>query len=440
MSLKNKLFGVTTYGFIDQVFSRLLGIIAFVVIIRLLSREDIGIIGLVAGYLVIFNFFSLAPETVLLRDFPKIKSKVNLYISSFMVFSFFRTVVSMSLAGLVAMYLYWQFGSLLVVLVFLASVLFFNMGLFTSIITELFHVDFRQRLIMTINLVMRVFFLGLLLLLYFNPTLLFYVFLSFVSSLIGMTTWYLLLLKYFSFRFCFTREIFQVLRFSISDFAFWQHLNGAITYMIYRVDTAILGFFTTFTVIGDYTIALAVANFFFFVPQILQKSVMVGLSNITDKEDEGLLMGIVMKYSLVLAIAQLIFFVLFGKWIIAILFTAERLDEIYLYALLIVIGVTILNAARPLMPLIATKCSLREGFFEVYLPGGVLAVLGYVVLTYLYGPIGTAIGNIAGYSFFSLLSLVFIWRKYPLKLQFALVTPEEKEMFRGIIQRILHFF
>ncbi len=435
MSLKNKLVGLTAYSFTDQIFSRLFGIISFVVIVRLLPRDDVGIIGLVAGYLVIFNFLSIAPETILLRDFPKIKDRVHLYITSFMIFWFIRTVATMIMASIVSLYLYWQFENLIVVLVFLAAALFFNMGLFTSIIKELFYVDFKQKTAMSVNFVMNALSLGLILLLYFSPTILFYVFLSFISSAITMVIWYLLLRKYFSFRFCFTREIFRVLNFSITDFAFWQHMNGAITYMIYRIDTAILGFFATFTVIGDYTIALSIANFFFFVPQIIQKSVMVGLSNIGDKKNEGLLMGIIIKYSFIIAMAQLIFFILFGRWIIAILFTPKHLEEIYLYTFIIVIGVTILNISRPLMSLIAAKCSLRETFFKVYLPGGVIAFLGYVILTYLYGSIGTAVGNIVGYSFFSLLLIIFVWRRYPGKLKFKIITTKEREIIMELIRK-----
>lgn len=436
ITLKNKLFGLTAYSFIDTVLLRFFGVISFIIIVRLLDRSDIGIIGVATGYLVFFNFLALAPETILLRDYPKVKDRINQYISSFMIFWFIRSFIMIVLAGIIAFFLYHQFENRIVPIYFIGATVLFNMGMFQSLITELFYVSFRQKIVMTMHIVLSLFATGLVFLLFFKPTLMFYLFLSFISTFVGLVTWYYLLKRYFAFKFIYAKDSLKIVKNSIKDFALWQHFNGTITYLIYRIDTVILSFFVTLTIIGDYTIALGIANFFFLVPQIVQKTAMVGLSNINTKTEEGLFMSIVLKYSFILGIAQLLLFILFGKWIIQTLFTSEHVEQIFLYTVLITCGVTILNFMRPVMSLIASKCSLKEGFFQVYLPAGIMALVGYIILTYFYGPVGTAIGNIVGYSVFALLQYSFINKKYPLHFKFELITAEEKEMFKNLLSRL----
>lgn len=433
MTLKNKLFGLTAYSFVDTVLLRFFGIISFIIIVRLLARSDIGIIGVAAGYLVFLIFFALAPETILLRDFPKIKNRINHYISSFILFWLIRSIIITVLAGIIALFLYHQFENSIVPIYFIGATVLFNMGMFQSLITELFYVSFKQKIVMIMNIVLSVFGTGLVFLLFFKPTLMFYLFVSFLSTFVGLVTWYYLLKRYFAFKFIYAKDSVKIVKNSIKDFALWQHFNGTITHLIYRIDTVILSFFVTLTIIGDYTIALGIANFFFLVPQIVQKTAMVGLSNINNKREEGLFMSIVLKYSFILGIAQLLLFIVFGKWIILTLFTSTHIEQIYLYTVLITCGVTILNFMRPVMSLIASKCSLKEGFFQVYLPSGIMALVGYIILTYFYGPVGTAIGNIVGYSVFALLLYSFMNKKYPLQFKFKLITAEEKEMFKTFI-------
>jgi len=432
--LKRKLFELTLYSFLDRVFFRLYGIISFILIVRLLSRTDIGIIGIAGGYLALFNFLNLAPETILLRDFPKIKNNINQFLSSFIVFWFVRSAIIIILSAIVGFFLYQQFGEIIVLIYFLGTTLIFNMGMFQSLIQELFYVSFKQKIAMIVNIILMAISIFLILILFFRPTLIFYLFLSFLASFIGMLSWLFLLKRYFSFKFIYTKNNLKIIKESIRDFALWQHLNGVITYVIYRIDTVILSFFVALTIVGDYTIALGIANFFFFVPQIVQKSAMVGLSNIKNKSEESLFMSIALKYSFILGIMQLLLFIVFGKWVIQTLFTRMYVEQIYLYTVLITCGVTILNFMRPIMSLIASKCNLREGFLKVYLPALIMSLIGYIVLTYLYGPIGTAIGNIFGYSVFALLLYSFMTKKYPLRFKFSLITPEEKEMFKKLLR------
>ena len=46
----------------------------------------------------------------------------------------------------------------------------------------------------------------------------------------------------------------------------------------------------------------------------------------------------------------------------------------------------------------------------MYLPAGIVAVLSYIFLAAAYGAIGTAVGNIVAYSFFSLFVLLYALR------------------------------
>lgn len=433
MDLKNKLFGLTAYGLLDTMLLRLFAAVSFIILVHLLSKEDIGIIGVASGYMVIFNLLAIAPETVILRDYPKIKNEISRRVSAFMIFWLIRLVLLTLVALGVSVFLFDRYQSFLPAFFFLGSVLVYNLTLFPGLITQVFYAGFKQKTVTWINILLNLIGVGLLVFLFMRPNLVTYLIILMVSAVIGMIVWYYRLKKDFSFKFE-NRDSFAVIKESIYGFTLWNHLNSAILNMIYQIDTLIISFFVLLSAVGDYTIALGIANFFFIVPQVLQRSVFIGFSNIDNRKDEGTLISAGLKYSFILGIGQLLFFIVFGKAIINMLFTQEHVSEIYVYCLLITCGVTILNIMRPIASLINSKCALKEAFLSVYLPAGIFALAGYLVLTVYYGPVGTAAGNILAYAILSLFLWRFVSKKYPLNLEFELLSEKEKEVLRTILK------
>lgn len=434
MDLKNNLVRLTAYGLLDTLFTRLFSALSFIVLVHLLSKEDIGVIGVVSGYMALFGFLSISPETIILRDYPKIRNELSRHLSAFMFFWLIRFIILSVFALVVAVFLFDKYNSLIPAVFFFGSVFVYNLNLFPGIITQVFYAGFKQKTVTWINILLNLLSLILLFFLLVEPGLLTYLLILVASALIGIFVWYYEIRKEFHFRFENKGDFFEIIKESIYGFTLWNHLNSSILNMIYQVDTLILSFFTALAAVGDYTIALGIANFFFIVPQVVQRTVFIGFSNINDKRDEEELISSSLKYSFMLGIAQLVFFFFFGTAIIEIFFTKQHVVEIYTYALLITCGVTILNFVRPLMSLINSKCVLRDVFFSVYLPSGILALIGYVFLTVYFGAVGTAAGNIFAYLVFALLLYVFMLEKYPLKFRFEILSAKEKEILKNMFK------
>jgi len=436
-SLKEKVASLAFFSLLDTIFGRVTHLISLLVVIRFLARDDFGIIGLSYGYLAFLSLLSLAPETVLYRDFPKIKSaqKVNLHISAFLIFGFVRTLVILIIGCIIGGYLYWHYKNWLVPISFIVITLGSNIIMMQGPIKELLRVDFKQKIATITGFFIEIIVLGVLILvLSLSPSLATYLMVFLATSIGAMGVWLIILKKVYNYRWIFNRESIDVLKYSIKDFSFWNHLNGTVTNLIYNVDTAILSLIgISLSIIGNYTVALKLSNFFFFAPMILQSVNTITLVNI-NKERSGFGINIFLKYNLIISLIQFLLFVLCGKWAIETFVTPKDTDVIFRYGLLIIIGVSILNIGRPLISWITIKGSLREAFFRIYLPSGIIGIFIYLILAMFWGATGVACGNIVAYSLFLILIVNYVLRKCPFRMNIHWFDRKEKEMLFNIIR------
>lgn len=428
MSLRLNVFKLMSFSLLNSLLLKLMGVAGFALIARLLPRADLGLIGVVGGFAALLGFLSLGPETALVRDFPKIKDKINAHISAYMRFWAFRSVLIMAVAGVMGIWLYFYYGDMTFLIYMLGVAVSTNLNLFEQIITELFYVDFKQRTVLKVSVVMKTVFIALLLSLFLWANVLLYLGILLAVDLASMLTWVFLLRR--EYKFHYTRVgTANILRWNIFDYSLWSHLSNSVNTLLYKIDTFVLSFFVGLTVIGNYTIALEIANFFFIVPRLLQKTVIVGTVNLKEKGRLNDVIFIFVKYFLLLSVAQLAFFWLAGGWIVSI-FSDTATQEIYLYGLLIIFGVSILNVVRPISTIINTQGSMRQGFWWVYLPASAIGVAIYWVMTAWYGVIGLAVANIIAYGILSLLIVLFVRRVFPLKPRLSIMTDIE----RGLLQ------
>ncbi|MBL7160308.1 MAG: oligosaccharide flippase family protein [Candidatus Aenigmarchaeota archaeon] len=434
MSLQGKLFRLASYSVVDIAALKILSGVIFIILARLLPRADIGIIGLVAGYLTLFRFLSITPESILFRDFPKIKNQLNEYLSAFIVFWAIRTALILALGGVFAYIMSFYYGGTVLPLYLFGAVVVLCLGYFQSIVKETHYVNFMQKAVTKINVVLMIIQLSLVSLLFFEPNILLYLGILLFVNISSVFVWYFILKKNFNFSFIITKDTFNKIKHSIMDFSLWQNMSGSITYLIYNIDTLILGFFVSLEVIGNYTIALTIANFFFIVPQIIQKSFTVGFSNIENKLIINKALSVFLRYALFFSVLQLVLFVFFGNILVSI-FTATHVEIIFWYSLIIIAGISIFNVFRPLNSLIAVKTSFRKAFFLVYLPSGIASIIVYITFTSMFGAIGTAWGNIVAYSFFTLFLLVYVKKNLDLSLHIHTITSEEKDVLRKLFGR-----
>ena len=376
MSLKEKVVNLAFFSLLDTILGRVIHLLSLLVVIKFLPRDDFGIIGISFGYLAILSLLSLAPETVLYRDFPNIKSdkKINLYISSFILFGLFRTLIILVISCAIGGYLYWQYKNYIIPLTFVIITLGSNIILLQGPTKELLRVDFRQKLATITGFFIEVAILFIIIsALFFSPSLVVYLSVFLATSICALMVWLTILKRIYNFSWVFNRDTIKVLKYSIRDFSFWNHLNGAITNLIYNVDTAILSLCgMPLVVIGNYTVALKLSNFFFFVPMILQGTNTIALSNVK-KERSNFTVSLSLKYILIISLIQLGIFILFGRWLIETFITSKNSGLIFQHTLLIIIGVSILNIVRPLISWVAIKGNLKQVFFKVYLPSGTVS-------------------------------------------------------------------
>lgn len=405
-SLRENVASTISYSLVDFGLNKVIKLIIEIVVINLLTKDDIGIWGIAMSYLVFINYVSFAPENILIREYANLKhdrALVNRLFSSYIIFTVAKglaitAIVSITVA-LIASF------NLVLGLAFLFLTLKTILLQATEIFRLYFYVEFKQKVITAINLFENILIGVSLVILYVSPTILTYILLLFVVQSIVLLIWVRLFYSQKEFSFSYYKSWFKDIISNFKEFTLWQHLNGTSTKVIYEIDPLILGLFATLATVGDYTIALKVSNYFFLLPMLLQKSTLLHFSN---KKREAT--SVLIKYGglyFLLAIGQLLFFMLVGHRLIYELYDKDNTDEVFLLALFIIVGITILNTARPLIAYAGSKLSVRRAFFRVYLPSTVFALITYFILVSEYSARGLAVGNIINYSFFMILLVLF---------------------------------
>jgi O-antigen/teichoic acid export membrane protein len=153
---------------------------------------------------------------------------------------------------------------------------------------------------------------------------------------------------------------------SVKDFSLWNQLSSMLLRVLYQADVIILGFFVSLSALGDYTIALTIANVFFVVPQLFQKTFSVSFSRLSEKQRLAHGLGLAVKYNALFSIAQLAGYVILQPLIMAF-FGPEHPETVSLYAFFIITGVTLFNLARPWVGLTTVKESKKKRLFRLEL-------------------------------------------------------------------------
>ena len=195
----------------------------------------------------------------------------------------------------------------------------------------------------------------------------------------------------------------------------WVHLIGVISNIIYKADAFILYYFVSLQIIGNYNIALSVANIASIIPSVLINQNNVALSHCKTVEDSKLTTGKFLRLSLYVGIVSLIGFVILGKFYLRLI-TKNDVDIIYEYMLYIVGGLLVVKMiVSPLVSYINLKGDVKGLLLRVQLPLLLTVLLNYALMSYLYGPKGAAISNLIN----SVLWLIFLAievRRYRFKI------------------------
>ncbi len=409
--LRKNIFGLFGFSLLDRIVSGFLQLIIFTIVIRHLAPEDVGLLGIFGGIAVFFNLANISPSSIMIRDYPKIGNELDLHLGNYIIFSYVKMFFFLVAGFFFAIFLLPKYGN--PAFTFLLYILFFSFQNFITVPEEALYVSFKNNIVFFSNLVFNLFQLGFFIVLFkFTGALLHYILAVFLLNAFFFFIMLFVIERTLNIRIRYRMDIKDFWKHNILHFTVWNHLNGAITYLIYRIDTFVLSFFSDLRTIASYTVALTVSNYFFIIPMIGEKALKVGYSRLLEEPDKEA--GVFRYGTAVLnaiSIFQYAVFLIFGKWFICFLFPeVQNKESIFLFSSIIIAGVTILNLSRPLTAYIFNKSSLRSMFLSIYLPGGLFSLAVYFTAGHLFGPIGVAWGNVVNYGFLAVLVLMFFLR------------------------------
>lgn len=440
----------TAAGFADLFLVKLGTTLAFILLVRLLTEEDIGALGVASGYLVLLLFLDVKPAVVLLRDYPKIaadRAERDLHLTAYLLFWAVQTVgillISLGLQSLVLD----RLGIPGLSFLFLGLTVDFLAVTLGELVKTVFYADLRQGAATRIGLWLGVLRLASLAVLLWRPALATYSWLLIATSAASALVWLLVLRRGLGFRPLLSRRIPALLRESLSEYALWNHGQTVVTSTLLLVDTLILSLAgAPLADIGHYTIALRFTSVFFFQALWqLSRSLQVVLSHQSAQGDPGgdlarshrshRTINTFLKLAVVISAVQLATVLVAGEPLIGLLFGADVAPEVYRFALITGMGAAVMNLGWPLIGVVRTFCSLRQSFFEVFLPALAAGVLIYSLAAWGWGAVGVAYGNILVYATLVLLLGVFLKRRFPFPLDPRWVTAEEKAAVRELFRR-----
>ncbi|MEK6970139.1 MAG: oligosaccharide flippase family protein [archaeon] len=434
MTLFTRVFSVLSFGTLQVIFSKLISFINFAILVRLLTHEEIGIIGLAGGYMALLGFLMVLPENVFIRDFKKMQGRLNEYISSFFFFGVMRSLVLFVVAGGMALHLSSLQSDPRLTLYFLLLVGTTLLNSLVGPFREAFYGAYRQARITFVDVISNLLLLTLIGLLYFQRDVIVYGWLQLGVAMLGLVWW--IWNAHRHLHFSFFPPTFQLAIDSLRNFSIWNHLAGSVIRLVYQIDIVILGFFVGLGVVGDYAVALTLANVFFVFPQMIQKVLSLSLSSVEDKRTLENMLGIAVRYNTLFSVAQWGAFLIMGPWLISLL-GPESPAQIWTYSIYLVSGVTLFNIARPWSSLAVSKIPPKDFFFKLFFLPSMVAVPIYWYAAAQLGALGVAKANLV--TFFILGGWLIIYMHIHLKLipRIFYFSPHEKH-FLGKIQHVFH--
>jgi O-antigen/teichoic acid export membrane protein len=366
-------------------------------LVRILEREDYGVIGIVSGYFVFVNFINISLESVMLRDHTKYEKNLEKYFLNFIIFNVFKSVLFILISLILSLYLTTQYSNP----EFLYAVLSASFTLIADSIAAPFIIystsKFNQRLVTKITLIRSILNITLICGLLISPTLKYNAFKDLIVSSIYIFLWIKYSKKFIDYKRVFTKENidFCFIRENLFDYSLWTHLNGVVTNFIYKSDTFFLSFFVSLQIIGDYNVALISANVANILPMILGYQNSVALSHAKDDKQAFNISNAFIRGALYIGFITLAGFFLLGKFYLKIITGQSNVDTIYTYMMFIVSSlVMVKTVASPLNSFINIRGSVKSLFKNVLVPTFLATVVLYYISSYLFGALGVAVANV----------------------------------------------
>lgn len=395
--MKNQIISNIIQSFIEKFFVIGSQLILSILLVRLLDREDYGIVGVVVGYYVFVNFVNISLEAIILRDHKEYSLNLDNYFINFFAFSVVKSICFVLLSGMIAIILVgthdnqnFIYSIISVTVILIADSLVAPILIYTTSI-------FKQKVVTKIAMARAIINVILTCGLFVFPSLEYIAIKDCIVSVLYIVFWVIYAKGQINYSKVMNLSNYDYgfIKKSLLGYSLWTHLNGVVTSFIYRSDMFFLSFFTSLSAIGDYNIALNSANVANIVPMIFGYQNSVALSHAKDIEQANHITNTFIRISIYVGVLTVFGFVFLGKIYLYLMTGQSNVDVIYSYMLPIVIGLVIVKTfASPLNAYINIKGSVNSLFKSVLIPVFVVTILSYLLSSFYLGPSGVALANI----------------------------------------------
>jgi len=392
--VNNKLKFNIYFSFIEKIFIIFSQFFSSIIIAKHLPREEFGSLAVVAGVFAFLQVFNITFENIVLRDFLKTATNTSKMMSQFLMMNILKVVGLFFLASGVAFYFYFKDGRLLFVYTCLIFFLVMAMDILVSPFVIYASTVFKQKIVTKISIVrwtLNVLFLAPLVL---YPTLKILIVKDCLILIVILLLWSVAIKKELHLEILFEKIDWAFFKDGLLRYSLWTHLIGVFSSIIYKADALILYYFVSLEVIGNYNIALTVANVASVLPGILLYQNSVALAHCKEEDEARILTGTMLRLSLYLGGICYLGFIFLGKPFFALI-TQNNNAELYFYLMYIVSGVLIVKMIiSPLVSYINIRGDVKMLFLRVQLPLLILVLLNYILFSFLFGAKGAAISNL----------------------------------------------
>lgn len=404
-----------TFSVFEKIGIILSQFISSILLSKYLPREEFGAIAVISGAYAFLQFVNIAIENILIKDYQKFQSSINETLSQFIQINILKTMVLFICCIVVGAIYYNQTER--AVFIYTSLSLFFVLAMDIIISPLIIYASllFKQEIVTKVSLIRWTLnIIGLSFLIRF-PSIKTVLIKDLFILIFVILLWLHQAKKELHLSLRVSKINWNFLRENFVGYSLWVHLIGVISNIVYKADAFILYYFVSLKLIGNYNIALSVANIANIIPSILINQNNVALSHCKTVEESKVLTGKFLRLSIYLGVISFGGFSVFGKMYLSLI-TKTDIDEIYGYLLLIAGGLLVVRMViSPLVAFVNIKGDVRGLLMRVQIPLLITVLINYTLFSYLYGTRGAAISNLLN-SFLWLIFLFIEIKTYEFKI------------------------
>lgn len=394
-NLRKKIISNIFSSGIEKIYIIAIQFITSILLIRLLPREDYGIIGIVVGYFAFVNLINISLESIILRDHKKFDNNLNNVMQNFFAFNFLKSMLFVFIAIVLSLVLSNMYNNIGFIYAIWSITFITIADAITAPLIVYFSSKFNQKLVTKISIFRYTLSLILLTGLFVYPELWFIALKDFIVSLVYIVIWFYVSRNKLSFTPQFSSIDFKFIKETLFSYSLWTHLNGVVTNFIYRSDTFFLSFFVSLAIVGNYNIALNSANIANILPMIIGYQNSIAISNAKDKNQVFRTSNYFILLSLLIGLVTIIGFYVLGDFYLYLITGQENNSEIFFYMMCIVTGLVIVKSfASPLVSYISIFLSVKKMVLEISIPVFFITLILYYASAKYLGAYGISLSNI----------------------------------------------